>query len=667
MKRLILVAIGLFCFHLSYAQEFMNDDEVIGYTYYDLQTWRAMQNRLFAFDDGTFGAVWNLSFDDPGLPNKGIGYRYFDGNQWTGTTPNPWQSITSEWAVFPSYTAFGENGELCFSQGATGLIMSSRNEKGSGAWNEVSYEGTNFKHPVVVGSGVDHSIIQLLCLDPDPDFMGTGAQPQRGAIRYSRSTDGGSSWDISNTILEGMGGDDYLGFTIGSYAWAEPAGDVLAFVAGDFHTDLILMKSTDGGDNWQKTIIWEHPYPFFELGTFASDSFYCNDGGIAVVFDGENTAHVVFSLTQVVSYDSPDSAWFRKDVGGIVYWNEDRDSFSSNINALNPYGHPDSELLEDYSLIGWSPDINGNGELDLLDDFSTYPTPGICTMPQIIADGNTGDIIVAWSGVTETYDNGLVNFRHIWARGGYNAGSYWGDFVHFTDDLVYIFSEHVYPSLANRFDYENIYVIFQEDNEPGLSGTEPPYSENRIWFYSEFVGWIPTTVQADFTCDTTTIHENQAVQFINLSEGYPPNMITYFWEFEGGVPATSMEAEPLVEYPEPGFYDVSLTASIYPIAIHTKNVENYITVLPGVRIGEHSEPGIIIHPNPATGMVGLEVRDSQAWSVRVIGADGVPLQEFQLPAGPCLEQIDVQALPRGLVFLEFNSDIGKFVKKLVLK
>lgn len=666
MKRLILLVLGLFYFPLFYGQECINEDEIIGSTYYDLQTWRAMQNRLFAYDDGTFGAVWNLSFNDPGLTNKGIGYRYFDGNQWIGSS-NPWESITSEWAVFPSYTAFGENGELCFSQGATGLIMCSRNEKGSGEWNEVSFEGTNFKHPVVVGSGVDHSIIQLLCLDPDSDFTGTNAQPQRGAILYSRSPDGGSTWDISNTILDGLGGDDYLGFTIGSYAWAEPRGEVLAFVAGDFHTDLVLMKSTDGGDNWQKTIIWEHPYPFFELGSAVTDSFYCNDGGISVALDGEGKAHVAFSLTRVFSFASPDSAWFQKDVGGVVYWNENRESFSNNIHALNPYGHPDSELVEDYSLIGWSPDINGNGELDLLDDFSNYPTPGICTMPQIIADDYTGDVIVAWSGVTETYDNGLVNYRHIWARGGYNEGTYWGDFVHFTDDLIYIFSENVYPALANRFDYENIYLIFQEDNEPGLSGPESPYSENNIWFYSEFVGWIPTTVQADFSCDTTTIHENQAVQFTNLSVGYPPNMITYLWEFEGGVPATSTETDPLVEYPEPGMYDVSLTASIYPIAINTKSKENYITVLPEVWVEESPEQCVIIHPNPATGLVNIEIRDGQTWSVRIIGPGGMPLQEFNASGDPGLKHVNVHNLPRGLVFLEFYSDRGKFVKKLVLE
>jgi hypothetical protein len=581
------------------------DEEIIGITYYDLQTWRAMQNRLFTFEDGTFGAVWNHAEDFPGFPDMGVGYSYYDGNQWIGP-PFPYQSITSVWAIFPSYTAYGENGELCFSQGETGLVMSSREEKGTGDWIENYLAGTNYRHPFVVASGVDHHVIQLLCLDPEPDFTGNDAQPERGELLYSRTIDGGQTWDPENFILDGTGPEDYLGFTIGAYAWAEPRGDNIAFVAGDFHTDLILMKSTDGGDSWQKTVIWEHPYPFFELGTFNSDTFYCNDGGISVALDGAGKAHVSFSLTRVFSSLSLDSAWYVGETDGVVYWNEDRDVFSNNINALNPYGHPDSELIEDYSLIGWSQDVNNNGELDILDNLGTYPTPGLSTMTQI-ATSESGKIIVAWSSVTETYDNGNTNFRHIWARSSSNDGNNWGNFVDLNEDLIFIFSENVYPVLSKDFDDEYFFTSFQEDNVPGLSGPEPPYEQNKIWFYPEFIGWIPTTVQADFTADTTVIHVGDTVHFINLSSGYPPNSIQYAWTFEGGVPQASNDTNPEVVYLDEGIFDVELTANISTFAIDTKTKEDYITVLPATNFSEvEKENRIRIYPNPGTGKFILD-------------------------------------------------------------
>jgi len=62
--------------------------------------------------------------------------------------------------------------------------------------------------------------------------------------------------------------------------------------------------------------------------------------------------HVVFGINKSYS-DGTGRFWF-PEVGGIGYWNEDRSTFSNNINALNPYNHPDSELEENYSLIGWT-------------------------------------------------------------------------------------------------------------------------------------------------------------------------------------------------------------------------------------------------------------------------------------------------------------------------
>jgi hypothetical protein len=36
-------------------------EEDIGVTYYDLQSYGSMQNRIHVFDDGTIGAVWSTT------------------------------------------------------------------------------------------------------------------------------------------------------------------------------------------------------------------------------------------------------------------------------------------------------------------------------------------------------------------------------------------------------------------------------------------------------------------------------------------------------------------------------------------------------------------------------------------------------------------------------
>ena len=657
----LFLANPLFCQYYATA--------TIGNTYYDLQTWRAMQKRSYSFADGTIGSVWVRAESWPGFNDKGIGYSYYDGSQWN-EIPFPETSITSGWASFPSYSAFGENGEICFSQGTNKLIISSRQEKGTGEWDESYFTGTGQKHPDIVTTGTNHSVINLLYLSPDGSFNGTNAQPARGAIKYARSGDGGQTWDIDMEV-PGLGSAEYLGFTIGSYSWAEPQNGVLAFVAGDYLTDLILMKSIDGGETWQKTIIWEHPYPMFEIFTFESDTFYCNDGGISVALDSDGDANVSFTLSRVYSTIVQDTIWYDPEIGGVVYWNEERDIFSNNINALNPYGHPESELEEDYSLIGWPQDIDNNGEIDLGENYGVYPTPGLCTMPQIVLN-SYNQIVVLFSLANENIGGETNSFRHIWARNSGNSGDSWGDFLDLNQDLIYIFSECIYPSVLQQYiDLEYIYLSFQKDGQPGLSYPALPYyPENDIVFLSEYIGMSPTTVTANFIADTTLIHIGDTVHFTNLSSGNPPNLISFDWWFEGGSPNVSNDTNPAIVYTSQGIFDVKLTASISTISSHELLIEDYITVLPLTNINEPAtNDKINIYPNPGNGKFILELNnyESQTIEYSVYNLLGVIVAKQRVFVEKPTVILDLKTEPEGVYFISIKTETGSQTSKLIIR
>ena len=633
------------------------DKATIGETVYDMQTWRAMQHRIVAFEDNTFGIVWNKADDWPGFSDKGIGYSYYNSDSWI-TLPNT--SITSVWATFPSYAQLGESGELCISQGQHGLVMSSRELKGSGDWSENYTPGTDFKHPCVVTSGPNHSTVHLLYLDPDPSFTATPAQPIRGSIHYSRSTDGGQTWDIQNQAFDELNADHYLGFTIGAYAWAQPREETLAFVAGDFLTDLVLMKSTDDGDSWQKTVIWEHPYPFLEMSTVNTDTFYCDDGGISVALDNEGKAHVAFTLSRVFSSTAQDTNYYDKWVGGVVYWNEDRATFSNNINALNPYGDPASELIPDYSLIGYCQDVNGQN------DYGTYPTPGLCTMPQILVRNWTG-IVVTWSEVTPSYND--VSLRHLWARSSLDNGSTWGNVADLNNDVIYVFSEVVYPSIAANFSSDELYYTFQEDVEPGLSGNGSDYDENNIWFFPFSPGTVPTPwVTAGFYADTTTINAGDSIQYYNQSNGFPANSLVYDWYFEGGIPSVSNDTNPIVTYPVGGVYDVSLKATVNGNVVDSLLIPDYIHVLPTIGISNNDADinDWNIFPNPSTGeiqIMGLNIHFNGR--VRIVNVLGHEV--FNKPwENNSKNLIQIGSLSDGIYFVILTEGPKSSVKKIVL-
>jgi hypothetical protein len=455
------------------------DEDIIGGTRYDLQTNSSIQNRMHVFEDGTIGAIWTMGLQDAAYPDRGTGYNYFDGNAWGDEPEERIESIRTGW---PSYAPYGENGEMVVSHdfSAGSLYYLTRTEKGTGDWTEDEFVGPNniqISWNRSTTSGVDNSVMQLLYITWPEANGGPIYEGMDGALLYSRSSDGGASWDYEHELLDGMTADNYLGISADNYEWAASNGDNIAFLVGDFWTDLFLMKSADGGDTWTKTVIWENPYPLFDFTT-PTDTFHCSDGTHHLAFDSQNKIHVVFGINR--TYSDGSTWYYYPGEDGIGYWNEDMPTFSNNLNALNPYGHPDSELEEDYNLIGWIQDMDGDGEITLADDWGAYNV-GLNSQPQIVVD-DMDYIYVVWSGVTETYDNGALNYRHLWSRGSWGEGV-WGNFELLTSDLIHIFDECVFPSVASFTD-DYFYLVYQTDNEPGMSvqGTLTPVTDNNTTF-----------------------------------------------------------------------------------------------------------------------------------------------------------------------------------------
>ena len=83
------------------------------------------------------------------------------------------------------------------------------------------------------------------------------------------------------------------------------------------------------------------------------------------------------------------------------------------------------------------------------------------------------------------------------------------------------------------------------------------------------------TLKADFSSDKTQVSMGEAINFQDLSSGFPT---TWQWSFPGGTPSSSvLQTPPPVTYSSPGNYDVSLAAG-NGTATDTKTVSGYIHV-----------------------------------------------------------------------------------------
>jgi len=262
-------------------------EEYLGGTVYDLQSNNCSPfGRLIMFDDGTISAVWTRGMNSTAYSDRGTGYNYFDGSSWGSEPTARIETVRTGW---PSIGQLGATGEVVLAHGATGgLVLNKRDMKGSGTWTQSTLPlpagvNTVWWSRMVTG-GTDKSTIHAMVLTLPTGNSGVIYQGLDGALLYYRSQDGGATWDKSGVILDGITSTEYFGIGADSYAWAEPHGDNLAFVVCDPQNDMFIMKSTDNGETWQKTVVWEQPYPHLNGGV-ETDTLWGPDGAASLVYD----------------------------------------------------------------------------------------------------------------------------------------------------------------------------------------------------------------------------------------------------------------------------------------------------------------------------------------------------------------------------------------------
>ena len=491
--------------HNAGPKAFAPDETIIGTTYYDLQTNNSVQNRFYRYEDGTMAAVWTFGLEASAYPDRGTGYNYYNGTEWG---PNPTTRIESLRIGWPSYSPLGANGELVIAHdfGASVLYLNQRETKGEGDWQESAYTYSNgpptlswARHTT---SGPDNNTIHLMANSYN-EYMGMAS-----AQVYSRSIDGGNSWDIENMIIDGMGVDDYPDIGADQIVWADPVGDNIAFLCMGSWQDMFMMKSTDNGESWEKTIIWEHPYPYFEWAVTVTDTFFCNDNSASITLGPDGKAHVAFGISRVAHFEVGDTYNYWPLYEGIGYWNEDMEPFSDDINSLAPpqYGYANSEMFENVNYVGWMQDVDGDGEVTLNEDILAYRSLGPCTMPTIHVDGN-GVVYILFAGTTETYEFDIYNYKHIWGRG--MANGEWFDFMDLTEDIVHIFDECVYPQLASNSD-GYLHYFYNADLTPGLAlDDDHAHEENReIYAMLPKGDLVPVGISEEFNNANISVSQN---------------------------------------------------------------------------------------------------------------------------------------------------------------
>ncbi|MFP4471209.1 MAG: hypothetical protein ACLFPE_11020, partial [Bacteroidales bacterium] len=305
----------------------LGDETTIIETIYDLQSNACLSNRFWRWDDGTMAAVCTRGVEQPsltGFPDRGTGYNYFNGAEWG---PMPTARIESERSGWPNIAPWGENGEIVVSHTSTNLKINRRTTKGQGAWEELPpYEGPGGTcdpvWPRIAASGENNQYTHLFYNSYNP------YEGQTNALLYSRSSDGGHTWEIQDMVIDEIGPDYYFGITADEYVLASRGDKLVLFCASSWY-DLFILESEDNGDTWEKTIIWEHPYPFFDIMTdFFDDTLCLPDNSGQVAIDANGMVHVAFAVNRVLRDESHEPGYLTSFPywDGIAYWNENMET-----------------------------------------------------------------------------------------------------------------------------------------------------------------------------------------------------------------------------------------------------------------------------------------------------------------------------------------------------
>lgn len=433
------------------------DDPSVMMTKYDMQSALSSgSGRIYLHPDGTIGAVAIMSHVNGGaFSDRGTGYNYYNGSAWNTQPVSRIESTRTGW---PSYQPFGPSGEIVIAHqtNPAPIKVCKRQVKGTGSWTESevpNLEGTiPLSYARCVTNGPDHTYIHILAVASEP-YNGVDTP-----LLYIRSLDGGVTWSEWQQ-LDGMTSAEYPGFRGDIYEWAQPRGDILAFTVGYDWQDQFLMKSTDNGTTWTKTIIWPCPYNFW-VGGDSVPWFYCPDGTMGIALDQQGMAHIVFGLQENMGYPDGSKFW-APYTDGVIYWNEYMPSFPE---VLDP-----QTLFESGNYIGWVKDTTvfsppAGEQLAYYYYISMTSNPGITIDP----DNN---IFVIWSGVTSLLDPSNFYLRHIFERTAMinpDHNVVWHDSITdlTSDVLQYNWSECMYPDIAANSD-DRIYILFQEDELAG--------------------------------------------------------------------------------------------------------------------------------------------------------------------------------------------------------
>lgn len=504
--------------------------EAIGTTVYDLQSNAACQNRIDDKGTDVLSATWTYGTDAAaGYPGRGTG---FNSDEGTGWGPPPVSRVEASVRTgWPGVGHLADGSPVVVAHISdpavpVSALHVSRWHAGSGTWIETDIPSASpggMLWPRMAVGGADGNSIHVIGVTTP---TGNGGQVYNGVdghLLYFRSTDGGTTWDMTDITIPGIDNTRYVAGDADAYV-IDASGETVAIGLWSDLGDVVVAKSTDNGANWSLHIPRDFPFDAYTIdqgwtndmlsyqdtvgapvsanGLYAINS---SDGTGDVLIDNNGMVHAWYGDMPYLDEDLTDGNFsFYPLTSGVRYWNESYGDDSTNVVA---------------GLV----DADGDGAYTLQNTNIGVAASYFTSITSFISAGvdSKNNLYVAYSALTE--DNWkedanpeLQHYRHIFVTASGDGGETWledpVDLISpglVDDDDLIPAMEAVFPSVARTVTGNHLHVIYQLDFEPGLSvrGDTDPAETNFIYH-------IAVNIEDEFGFVNT---EEVAVETFNLA------------------------------------------------------------------------------------------------------------------------------------------------------
>ncbi|MEL7427159.1 MAG: T9SS type A sorting domain-containing protein, partial [Bacteroidota bacterium] len=490
------------------------DQEIqIGVTEYDLQSNSANCNRISARPDGRIAGTWTQGFEGVASPNRGTGYNTRVDFAWGDIPSERIETVRTGW---PNHVFTASGKEFVVAHNSDSELTVSRRDGPMSQWTQSflpSMVPGGSLWPRAAAGGPDGESIHVIAITTPVANGGMAYEGVDGHVLYHRSLDGGETWDQVDIELDGLGSDFTVGTDADAY-YIDARGETVAFAIFNSWDDLLMFKSTDNGNTWTKTIVWDFPLeryeinsgyaiedlpPFDEENQPDSLAILTSDSYGTLTIDNDGGVHVFYGNMWVSDVDLADAgSTFFPATDGITYWNETLGTVPDIVGVI---------------------DQNSNDTLDVagIADIASY-FASISSMPSAGVDADN-NLYLTYSSLIEgavSIDDDMQHYRHVYVVASSDGGATWTDPLDLiTPDVVSEpdladFVEAVFPTMARDVD-SKVRLIYQQDFRPGLSvrGDEDEPADNFINYIQLDVSELGV-VQTEEQVDASTFALNLA-------------------------------------------------------------------------------------------------------------------------------------------------------------